>query len=262
MKILHIGDKSGIASVTSNMCTKLGHPSIVVVDNNADIWDHGEYYENTIIVNPNEDIAHAVSKMKGKFDHIVYHDRVTLAKKLDKLHIPSSYMFHGNELKEQEKLYDTVYSLESMDNVFVTNESMLDYAPQADLFRTPVDLDLFKFDDCDKISGALCFTEDRHYEKVLDITKDFELPVQIIDRVNHKITYSQMPEILNSYRCYYDIVFNIKKQNAVVPELSQTGLEALACGTNVYSNGVLFTKFPEEHSDELTCREFISVLKE
>lgn len=253
---------AGSASITSHMCTKLGHPSIVLVDDHVDAWDHGEYYQNTIRVKPNEDLIGAIKKMRDSFDHIVYHDRVTIAKELDSLHIPSSYFFHGNDLRQQPKIYDVVWSMESIDNIFVTTEDLLQYAPEAYFFRRPVDLDLFKFKKMDKITGALCMTQERYYDEVVEITKDFDLPVQIVDRVNHRVRYKDMPLLLNSYRCYYDIKFQPKHPPVVIPELSQTALQALACGTNVFSNGVLFTKFPEEHSDENACREFISVLEE
>lgn len=262
MNILHVGDNAGLASVTAHMCTKLGHPSIVLVDEHVDVWDHGKYYENTITTKPHENVIGAIKNMKETFDHIVYHDRVTIAKELDCLHIPSSYFFHGNDLRQQPKLYDVVYSLESIDNVFVTSEDLLQYAPQGTLFRKPVDLDLFKFKNCDKISGALCMTQEKYYDKVLEITTGFDLPVQIVDRFSHRVSYQDLPMLLNSYRCYFDIKFHSDDPPVVVPELSQTALQSLACGTNVFSNGVLFTKFPEEHSDEYTCREFISVLEE
>ncbi len=261
MNVLHIGDSTGSASITSNMCTKLGHPSIVLVDEHEDVWNHGDYYGNIVKVKPNENIVQAITKMIDQFDHIVYHDRVGMAKKLDHLHKPSSYIF-SNNLKQQPKLYDTIYSLESIDNVFVTTDDLIDFAPQAELFRKPIDLDLFKFEDCTKISGALCLTLDKYYNEVLSITKDFEMPVQIVDRINHKLSYEDMPHLLNSYRCYYDVKFQSSDPPIVVPELSQTALQALACRTNVFSNGVLFTKFPMEYSDENTCKEFISVLEE
>tara|TARA_R110002167_G_scaffold3558_2_gene17208 strand:+ start:49 stop:351 length:303 start_codon:yes stop_codon:yes gene_type:complete len=98
--------------------------------------------------------------------------------------------------------------------------------------------------------------------EVKAITDKEENIVLVADRLENARSYQDMPEFLNNLKFYYDIKFQPTYPPMVIPELSQTALEALACGVAVWSNGIWFTKFPDIHSDEWTCKEFISVLLE
>ena len=263
MKILHIGDMAGSAAITSNMCSKLGHPSVVIVDDAIDAWDHGAYYDNTAFCKNADTLMKVVRQTIDKYDHIVYHDKFAIAAQLDDLHVPSSFMFHGNMLRQEPSLYNHVDSLESIDNLFVTTGDLLKYAPTAELFNRPVDLDLFVMDPKSvRTDIGMCLTQRRYFSEVNAITNKEENIVLVADRIENVRSYSDMPEFLNNLKFYYDIKFQPTHPPMIIPELSQTGLQALACGVAVWSNGVWFTKFPDIHSDELTCKEFISVLLE
>jgi hypothetical protein len=262
MNILHIGDMAGSASITANMCTKLGHPSVVLLDGDRDAWDHSEYYNNAVYCK-SKSIVKVVNELGDRYDHIVYHDRFKLAAELDHLHIPSSFMFHGNMLRQAPDLYHHVDSLESIDNLFVTTEDLLKYAPTAELFHRPVDLDLFHVDyDIKRTDIALCLTQERYIESINKLTKDEEHIILVADRVKNTRRYQDMPAFLNTFKYYYDVKYQPTHPPMIIPELSQTGLQALACGLAVWSNGAWFHQFPEIHSDEWACKEFISVLLE
>jgi len=263
MKILHIGDNSGIASITANMCSRLGHPSVVLTDSSDDIWDHGDYYDNTASCKSSSTLMQVIRQTVDKYDHIVYHNKFAVAAQLDDLHIPSSFMFHGNVLRQEPNLYYHVDSLESIDNLFVTTGDQLKYASTAELFRRPVDLDLFVMDHkSERTDIGMCLTQRCYMNEVKAITDMEENVILVADRAENMRSYQDMPEFLNNLKYYYDIKFQPTQPPMVIPELSQTGLEALACGVAVWSNGIWFTKFPDVHSDEWTCKEFISVLLE
>ena len=263
LKILHVGDMAGSASITANMCSILGHPSVVITDDNNDIWDHGDYYNNVAHCTSNKIMLDVVRETGKTYDHIVYHDRYTEALELDELHIPSSFMFHGNQLRQNPDIYNHVDSLESIDNMFVTTEDLLKYAPTAELFHRPVDLDLFHVDpEVDSMDMGLCLTQERYIKECNTMTAEAEQMVLVADRVSNVRPYKDMPAFLSSFKYYYDIKFQPTHPPMVIPELSQTGLQALACGVAVWSNGIWFYKFPEIHSDEWACKEFISVLEE
>lgn len=263
MKILHVGDMAGMASITANMCSRLGHESVVLVDDKTDIWDHGDHYKNTLHFKTTEELYESIRLVGSHYDHIVYHDRLDAAVKMDDLHVPASYMFHGNMLRQNPDLYHHIDSLESIDNLFVSTEDLLKYAPTAEYFHRPVDLDLFHLDrKIERVDMGICLTQKRYIELCNEMVKDAEHMVLVADRVENVRPYKDMPAFLNSFKYYYDIKFQPTHPPMVIPELSHTALQALACGNPVWSNGIWFTKFPEIHSDEWACKEFISVLEE
>jgi hypothetical protein len=263
LNILHVGDMAGSAAITSHMCSKLDYPSVVITDDKTDIWDHGEYYQNTVKCKTTDVMVEVIKDTIDQYDHIVYHDRFDIAAILDDLHVDSSFMFHGNMLRQAPDLYHHVDSLESIDNLFITTEDLKKYAPTAELFHRPVDLDLFYMDTkADRLDMGLCLTQERYMKECNILTVDAEKMVLVADRVKNTRPYSEMPAFLNGFKYYYDIKYQPTHPPMMIPELSQTGLQALACGCAVWSNGIWITKFPEIHSDEWACKEFISVLEE
>ena len=262
MKILHVGNPSGIASIMANMCTKLGHESVVITDD-VEEWDHGEYYGNLATCSSSGILKKIIIHTEQNYDHIVYHDRYDIASDLDYLHIPSSFMFHDNMLRLDPDMYMHVDNLESIDNLFVISQDLLKYAHTAILLPTPVDLDLFKaYNSEDRLEMAVCLVRKCYIRNANEITKDLDPMVLVTDKMDNRKRYRDMPEFLNGFKYYHDIKFQATDPPMVLPEFTQTGLQALACGVAVCNNGIWFYKFPMVHSDELVCKEFISVLLE
>ena len=263
LNILHVGDMAGSAAITSNMCSKLDNPSVVITDDKVDAWNHGDYYQNTVRCKTTDVMIQIIKATIDNYDHVVYHDRFDIAAELDELHVDSSFMFHGNMLRQAPEMYNHVDNLESIDNLFVTTEDLIKYAPTAELFHRPVDLDMFTINpNADRLDMGLCLTQERYIKECNILTADEEQVVLVADRVKNIRSYSEMPEFLNGFKYYYDIKYQPTHPPMLIPELSQTGLQALACGCVVWSNGIWFTKFPEINSDEWACKEFISVLEE
>ena len=249
MKILHVGNPSGIASIMANMCTKLGHESVVINDGDED-WDHGEYYGNLATCSSSGILRKIISHTEQNYDHIVYHDRYDIASDLDYLHIPSSFMFHDNMLRLDPDMYMHVDNLESIDNLFVISQDLLKYAHTAILLPTPVDLDLFKaYNSEDRLEMSVCPVRRCYIRNANELTKDLEPMVLVTDK-------------MDNLKRYKDMKFQATDPPMVLPEFTQAGLQALACGVAVCNNGIWFYKFPMVHSDEWVCKEFISVLLE
>ena len=258
MRILHIGDQAGSAALLSHECSKLGHDSKVINHTSIDTFRIGEYYNNTTWNFNEENIRKA---LKG-VDHLVYHDQFIMAEILDNLHIPSSYMFHGNMLRQDPRRFEYVANLESVDNMFVTTEDMLEYAPGAELFTRPVDIDLFRPMNLVKHNVPLCLTQERYFEVIKRIYNG-GTGMFLVDRVKNITPYHLMPMLLNSYRGYIDLKFQPTHPPTLIPELSQTGLQALACGIPVVGwNMSIHRVLPKRHYAENVAREFIRVLQE
>jgi hypothetical protein len=261
MKILHVGDQAGLGSITANMCSKLGHPSVVtVVKGTRDSWDHGSYYQNVAECKDEDTLVKVIHNLDGDYDHIIYHDYFKLAQELDSLNIPSSYMFHGNQLRQQPTLFDKVNELENIIHTFVTTADLLKFALTATLFERPIDMDLFHSMDIEREDTGLCLTQDRFIQECRSIIDYEQDEVTVVDRVTYQTHYADMPKLLNSVRSYYDIKFQPTHPPYIIPEMSTTGLQALACGTPVWSNQQWFNSFPMQHSDEVTCANFLNML--
>ena len=263
LRILHIGDMAGSGAITSNICNKLGFPSHVVQDSNIDTFRHGDYYENTTYLNTREAVYEWVKTNQNDYDYFVYHDQIELAERLDDLHKPSAYMFHGNILRKTRIQYDIVCSLESIDDIFVSTEDLLEYAPEAKLFYRPVDMDLFcRDEDHPQKMIGLCLTQERYRKEIKELLRDTDTGVLIADRVKNRIPYGNMPKLLRSYAFYYDVKYIPTHPPEIIEELSQTALQALACGCAVWSCGKWYDKFPREHDDEESAKQFINDITE
>ena len=261
MNILHIGDQAGIAAITANQCTKLGHPSVVmVVKGTMDGWNHGAYYENTAICKDEDELVKVMEGLDGYYNHIVYHDYIKLATELDHLDIPSSYVFHGNQLRGNPTLFNKVNELNNIHNTFVSTADLLKYALTATEFIRPIDMDLFHPMDIEREEYGICLTQERFMKECQEIVDYEDEQVAIVDRITHRTSYHEMPELLNTIRSYWDIKFQPTHPPYMIPELSTTALQALACGTPVWSNSQWFNTFPMQHSDEIVCANFLNIL--
>jgi len=61
-------------------------------------------------------------------------------------------------------------------------------------------------------------------------TNNISLDIDVYDRIKHPLMYSELPGFLKRYKIYVDIRYVDGK---ILPNLSKTGLEALACGLDV-----------------------------
>jgi hypothetical protein len=71
-----------------------------------------------------------------------------------------------------------------------------------------------------------------------------------------------MPLLLNKYKYFIDIPHGFSKEETIIPALSRTGLEALACGTKVLSPfyGEL-RELPQEHRLETVIRRLAEIVE-
>jgi len=260
LKILHIGDQAGVAALLAFECSKLGHSSYVLQDSSIDTFRIGAYYKNTEYLDNIEQIYRIA--FKSAPSHLIYHDQYKMAETFDYMHIPSSYVFHGNMLRGDDKIYDKVLELESIDNIFVTTEDMLDYAPKAELLVRPIDVDLFRPMDIKKQTVPLCLSQLRYFAEIRKRCRDPN-GIFLIDRFKHPITYKNMPLMLNSHKTYIDLKFRPTHPPTLIPELSMTGLQAIACGIPVIGwDSEYHETLDRSHYAENSAREFIRVIQE
>jgi glycosyltransferase involved in cell wall biosynthesis len=123
-------------------------------------------------------------------------------------------------------------------------------------FPNPVDIDHFKpnmkeVSDSDLNSTTRRFltidNEATDMRLTLDHLKQahFDIDIHIHNRMKSPVVYGDMPKFLKQYSTYVDIRY---VNNKIIPTLSKTALEALACGLSVLDHELKYVRsLPEEH---------------
>ncbi|MFQ5786684.1 MAG: hypothetical protein ACE5H1_01760, partial [Thermodesulfobacteriota bacterium] len=80
-------------------------------------------------------------------------------------------------------------------------------------------------------------------------------------RDNNKLPYREMPAFLKQFGYYVDEKYDYSHPPNLVHEHSCTGLQASACGLDVYHNNHALTEFPEEHKASNVAKLFLKALE-
>ncbi len=154
------------------------------------------------------------------------------------------------------------YKAQNLANaVIVSTPDLLNYAStKNDAVRklylpNPIDLDVFKPDaiisstinDGIKKNAVTMDNEVTDIPWALEYLKknNVNLDITVHDRIKHPLMYQDLPNFLKQYKTYVDIRYVNKK---IIPALSKTALEALACGLDVLDYRLKFrNRLPEEH---------------
>ena len=119
----------------------------------------------------------------------------------------------------------------------------------------PIDSDLFNQNDSRTIedgnnSNGKAVTMDTEVTNIPWILEhlrkhNLNLDVEVYNRIKNPLKYSELPSFLRRYKTYVDIKYVNGK---IIPALSKTGLEALACGLDVLDFDLRFRHgLPSEH---------------
>ncbi len=74
---------------------------------------------------------------------------------------------------------------------------------------------------------------------------NLNLEIEVYNRIKNPLKYYELPAFLRRYKTYVDIKYVNGK---IIPALSKTGLEALACGLDVLDFDLKFRHgLPSEH---------------
>ncbi len=147
------------------------------------------------------------------------------------------------------------------DAVIVSTPDLMKYTSTKNAVRklylpNPIDLDVFKPDAIlhstsdDGLKRRCAVTMDNEVTDIpwaLEYLKknNIDLDITVHDRIRHPLMYQDLPNFLKQYKTYVDIRYVNKK---IIPALSKTALESLACGLDVLDYQLQFrNRLPEEH---------------
>jgi len=243
MRILHIGNTAGVASVIAKFMDRMfDTKSFVVMRKVFDKYGltiYGEAWDCGAKV-----FAFKCFLLARKFDIVHVHDfdKIVPLLKLFYSNKPVVLHYHGsrirNQWKERKKFWSKadvlLYSVKDVEDSSMPLGAVWMPNPVNTEFFKPLNINR-------KPNSALSIDTHLNKEQALKFASKHNLQLTIkTANVPHRL----MPSLLNQFEFYIDV-------KTTGFSMSKTGLEALACGCKVINyHGEIVDKLPEEHKPE------------
>ncbi len=263
MKVLHLIDLAGIASIISHYQNKynLGKSDLFYHKKNDFSSTISNYYEGKSFKKFKK-LLFSSLRQKNNYDIIHIHSveyLVPLFKILGKKVI---LHYHGTDIRKPGNSLNKkkIFCRSLADMIIYNAENML---PKIITFRdvkkrflpNPVDIDLFRITKNKKNGGISYISGNLDKNKTIEAIQEV-MSTEIIDPTIQQIPYPLMNKILSKYETYLDI--RITPWEQILDDLSTTALQALACGCNVYHNGKMISGFPQKHDPNFVIEKLHS----
>lgn len=274
MKILHVWDTAGVASLLAREQRKLGHEVKVLMSKNLyNPFSITEFY------------GHETFVQKYKFAFVIYALKEIKKFKPDIIHIhalwkiipcirllyPDSKIIlhlHGTDARYKHNLRRTLWrklAYSASDFIILATEDLIPFAPSRALYiPNPVDTEHFNNNDIQyrgfRKGTALIFKMSYTDVRGLEEKIKFKYPeikeLLIHDRTSNPIRYEILPMYMKQFEYYIDLkitpydyaIPQLSRKNEPLYAMSKTGLEALSLGMKVINYKYeLLDKLPDEH---------------
>jgi len=232
MKVLHLFSMAGVAEMLCEEGDK------VIQLEQLDPFGFAEYYGVTGMWQELEPMIRWAEFHQEEYDKIVIHDYHEFKDRFPKDKV--ILYFHGSKLRGLDEIELTQVKEYPC---IVTTSDLLDILPNATYLQVPIDLELFK-PEFGKEKGDKWLCINRSYQKEYIKDKITEKYPDILywERTSDRlIDYEDMPMFLAQCDHYVDWKFDYNKPDPrTLPDLSCTGLQAMAVGCTVHnSNGTV-----------------------
>ncbi|WP_148687202.1 glycosyltransferase family 4 protein [Candidatus Nitrosocosmicus hydrocola] len=263
MNILHVWDQSGVACILAKNQNKLGHNAKVIRRANYDPYSIYEFYNELVEFVDETNYLDFCLKEAKSADIVHIHSRTDallyLKKKLENK-TKIIMHFHGTDLRGIKRKYtinemvaspkllfknirvarirqrNNLLAEEFADKVLYSTPDLRKFLKVSDpiLVHIPIDTDHFtRSKNIQAKEDFFIFNTQAisnmkwivNYCKIHGINK-----LNIIDRIRQPIKYSEMPLFLKQYKTYVDVRY---VNDELLPNLSTTALQSLACGLDV-----------------------------
>ncbi|HDY88498.1 MAG TPA: hypothetical protein ENH82_10375 [bacterium] len=269
MRILHIWNTAGVASLMSKYLEKHGHRSEVIMRKSHDPFGMTEYYghASTDLSGP-EFIDHAVVMAKF-YDVIHLHGLYRIAAQIKTLYPEKKVVLqhHGTELSQCEDDDLRLESYKSCDAIIASTMDLSSLLSKNGvehyLLDNAVDTEIFKpMDNINKSELALMF--DIRYldteSSLKFVNSRVDWDAFLVDREESHIEYKEMPRYLNAFKRYIDVKCYEWTKGHPGKAYSKTGREALACGLEVLNyRGDIVKGLPAKFTPEVMVEKLIGI---
>lgn len=267
MKVLHIWNTAGVASLISKNLNKNGIESDVIMRANYDPFGMTNYYNDTLLnVSGGSFITEAIKRAEN-YDIIHVHGIVKITQQLKERYPNKKIILqhHGTELtigNMNELINYYRYCDEIITSTIDLHQILNNHLIQNTLIENAVDTDLFKPIAKNKFKPALMFNI-RYVDtdaslKFVESVSDWK--INLIDRESNSVPYHQMPELLNRYDKFIDVKCYEWTNGIPGQAHSKTGREALACGLEVLNyKGEIVKGLPIEYTPEYQVKKIVEL---
>lgn len=263
MKILHVWNTAGVPQTIAKFQKKLGHDVVVISRKQADKFGIGKTAPEIVklsSLSPKLFVL-KVLLISRSYDVIHVHSLDKIVPLLKRIYPKKKVVltYHGSDIRErwdEKKKYWAKANI-----VTVATEDLLKNAPENIIYvPNPVDTDIFnprineKY-GIQKLNKAL-YIHSKSHPKSLEIikkrAKDMGVELEVLERSERSIPYSEMPKFLSQFSLYFDQVD--------MPALSKTALECLALGIPVVNwEGKKITALPRHHDPFEVAKKWLEV---
>ena len=233
MRILHLFSMAGVAE----MLCKYGAGDKVLQLKQFDPFGFGDFYGVTKFFESVQELLKEAENLEPDYDKIVIHDFSEF-----RLSFPKNkviLVFHGTKLRQMDEVEKSAVSTYPC---FVTTTDLMNILPNSRYLPNPIDLEHFKNHNLEKGDDWFCINRSYQRDKIEKRIREKYPKVEYYERnANNIINYEDMPEFLEQHENYIDWKFTYDKPDPItLPDLSCTGLQAMAVGCTVHnSNGVV-----------------------
>lgn len=231
MRILHVWDQSGVASILAKYQRRLGHESIVIKRKGFDKYGIMQRYPCLLFKGSAKEFYTFVLSHSTKYDIAHVHSLYNIVPLLKlRRRMPIVMHFHGSEVRG--KRFNLLFELvvRFADKVLVSTPDLLSLLPEAEWLPNPVDTELFH----------------PHVKNAPELAKMMTYA--------DGIPYHLMPSHLKAKGRHEE-----RKSWGI----RKTSLEALAVGTPVIWNGLeIMPKLPEIHRPENVVSRTLEIYNE
>lgn len=275
MRILHLFNTAGIASVIAKYQRRLLHDNAIVYARKVfDPFGFGRaYHEYTRYCIPDRAsiIKFKALVLSPFFDIIHVHssDEIQcLIKKFVPLRRKVILHYHGTKIRGNWRKRRKYWSTANI--ILASTKDLLKGAPsKVQYLPNPVDTELFRGMNLKRKPVALLMVKHKRshmwnqIKPVADgVKKKFDVDYQVIFCSSQPVPYINIPRILNRYEWFFDIPHGPNKLLDGI--LSATALQALACGCKVLTwwSDQVFTQLQEEHKPENVVKRLSEIYEE
>lgn len=296
MNILHIWDQAGVACILAKYQRRSGHKVKIMKRSGYDPFGFFNFYNESLVSSDNDEFLKLCIKDAQKYEVIHVHSIFHIVPKLRERY-PSKKLilhYHGSEVRSKKTIFKNVrlnktlthfvrsfekyyYEKQNIttttelrlkaennsDHVLISTPDLKNYIANNKVKYVPNPVDIEHFTKVDILSdrSIMINTHLTDIEWALDYLakNNFELPIEIHDRVSSPIPYSEIPKFLIQYGIYIDIRYI---NGVLLANLSKTALEALACGLKVLTYDLRYIEeLPEVNRPESVVNRLLNLYR-
>ncbi len=165
--------------------------------------------------------------------------------------------YHGSDINMSSRKKSTARRIcRNTANLILYNDTDMTIPTKTKCIYFPdiIDTDLFRNNKQPKSGGLIIVSNNLNTQKTIA-----NVPKSVIlqDVSNKRIPYSEMPDYLSQFETYYDEKVNDEGQK--LNALSNTGLQALACGLVVKKGVQTFTELPSQFKPKIIIKRLENI---